>query len=128
MGKSVYGELKLSEQLANDLETIKRHVDNLNEQLEESNYDRDQLRIEVDQLYSDMVKKDKDIIFYRNEITQMRVDNKQKNIKAEQMIRSCKTLLEFVTVSEQYRKEFSEKLRLSLAKSEGYKNQIIELT
>jgi late competence protein required for DNA uptake (superfamily II DNA/RNA helicase) len=44
------------------------------------------------------------------------------------MIRSCQTLLEFVTVSERYRKEFSEKLRLSLAKGENYRNQIIELT
>ena len=30
-GNSVYGELKLSEQLANDLDMVKGHVDSLNE-------------------------------------------------------------------------------------------------
>ena len=47
---SVYGELKLSEKLACELDVIKDHVDSLNEQLEEANYKYDLVKSELDQL------------------------------------------------------------------------------
>ncbi len=41
--KTVYGELKLSEQLAFQLDELKQRFDNLREQLEYTSYQRDSL-------------------------------------------------------------------------------------
>ena len=38
---SVYGELKLSEKLVSELDVIRDHVDRLNEQLEEAQYNHE---------------------------------------------------------------------------------------
>lgn len=57
----------------------------------------------------------------------MRQLNHQTMIKCEQMIRSSQALTEFVSVSEKYRKRFSEKLRESLAECDVQNNQIFEL-
>ena len=46
--KSVYGELRLSEKLGNELAIIKDHVDTLNEKLEEALYERDLSRNELE--------------------------------------------------------------------------------
>lgn len=48
-------------------------------------------------------------------------------IKSEQMIKSSNALTQFVTVSERYRKQFSEKLREALSNCDNMKNQIFEL-
>ena len=42
---SVYGELKLSEKLASELDQIKSYVDDLHESFEEAVYERDELRV-----------------------------------------------------------------------------------
>ncbi len=47
---TVYGELKLSEKLSNELNQIKSVVDHLNESLEESNYYKNMYKSELDQL------------------------------------------------------------------------------
>jgi len=44
--KTVYGELKLSEQLAFQLDELKQRFDNLREQLEYTTYQRDSLQKE----------------------------------------------------------------------------------
>lgn len=44
---SVYGELKLSEKLASELDQIKSYVDELHESFEEAVYERDELRVIV---------------------------------------------------------------------------------
>ena len=38
---SVYGELKLSEKLHNELDIVREQVDKLNEQLEDTTYQKD---------------------------------------------------------------------------------------
>ena len=55
--KSVYGELKLSEQLANELNIVRDQVYCLKESLEESNYLRDQYKREKDALQADLDRK-----------------------------------------------------------------------
>ena len=46
---SVYGELKLSEKLAEELDQIKTYVDDVHEGLEEAVYERDELRSLLEQ-------------------------------------------------------------------------------
>lgn len=48
--KSVYGELKLSEKLANELNIVRDQVFNLKESLEESNYLKEKFEKERDML------------------------------------------------------------------------------
>ena len=45
---TVYGELKLSEQLIQELEQIRNHVDDINERLEEVIYQRDTYASELE--------------------------------------------------------------------------------
>ena len=47
---SVYGELKLSEKLVDELDKIRDLVDDLNERLEEALYQRDSYKRDLDQL------------------------------------------------------------------------------
>ena len=53
--------------------------------------------------------------------------NHQTLVKCEQIIRSSHSLTDFVSVSEKYRKKFSEQLRESLSLSDIQTNQIFEL-
>jgi len=48
--QSVYGELKLSEKLHTELDIVREQVDQLNEQLEEAQYQRDTLKLQVEQI------------------------------------------------------------------------------
>jgi len=57
----------------------------------------------------------KEVESQKREIMQMRQLNHQTIIKCDQIIRSSQALTDFVTVSEHYRKKFSEKLRESLS-------------
>ena len=47
-------------------------------------------------------------------------------IKCEQMIKSSKSLIEFVTTSEIYRKKFSEQLRDTVSRNDELYNQVFE--
>ena len=47
MPNSVFGELKLSEQLADELQLAKQHIASLQEQLEQSIYDNEALNEEI---------------------------------------------------------------------------------
>ena len=58
---TVYGELKLSEKLSNELNHIHREVSKLNEQLEETTYQRDLYKKELDQTKLDLIDKEKEI-------------------------------------------------------------------
>ena len=44
---TVYGELKLSELLSNELSKVREHVDQLMEDLEDSNYQKETLKQEL---------------------------------------------------------------------------------
>jgi len=48
--ESVYGELKLSEKLVDELDNVKDMVDDLNERLEEAVYERDMFKTDLEQL------------------------------------------------------------------------------
>ena len=124
---SVYGELKLSEKLANELNAVKDHVDSLNEKLEEALYERDIYKHELAQMKKKLQLKHKELIAQKDFINQMKQLNNQTIIKCEQMIRSSAALTKFVAVSERYRKKFSEKLRDALSKKDQYENEIFEL-
>lgn len=50
--KSVYGELKLSEKLSNQLECFKQQFESLRENHEETSYQRDLYKKELDQLHA----------------------------------------------------------------------------
>jgi predicted RNA-binding protein with RPS1 domain len=52
---------------------------------------------------------------------------RQQEIESQQMLRSSKALIDFVKISELYRKGFSEKLREALSLNDDLKNQIFEL-
>ena len=58
--KSVYGELKLSDQLANELNSVRDQVLNLKESLEESNYLREKFQRERDLLQAELDKKNRE--------------------------------------------------------------------
>lgn len=60
-GKSVYGELKLSERLADELNIVRDQVYRLKEGLEESNYLRDQYKRENQQLKAALGRKSREV-------------------------------------------------------------------
>ena len=44
----MYGELKLSEKLAHELEVVREHVQSLNEKLEEALYDKENFKSDLE--------------------------------------------------------------------------------
>lgn len=58
-GPSVYGELKLSEKLSNDLQMVKDQVEGLNERLEEAVYEKERYKRLVDEYEKKLDAKDK---------------------------------------------------------------------
>ena len=69
----------------------------------------------------------KDVESQKRQIMQMRQLNHQTIIKCEQMIKSSKALTDFVKVSEELRKNFSEKLRRCLSDNDLLSNKIFDL-
>lgn len=124
--KSVYGELKLSEQLANELNMVRDQVYCLKESLEESNYLRDQYKREKDALQADLDRKNRENRLLKQQIKDMNTRNKQTNINYEYMISTSNSLITFVGTSEHYRKKFSEKLRAALQQNDDLNNQLFE--
>ena len=113
-GKSVYGELKLSEQLANELNIVRDQVFRLKESLEESNYLRDQYKRDRDLLQTELDRKNRENRLLKQQIKDMNTRNAQTSINYEYMISTSNSLITFAGTSEHYRKKFSEKLRAAL--------------
>ena len=57
----------------------------------------------------------------------MREFNHSQSIRSEQMIKSSQALTDFVTVSENLRKKFSDELRVALSEKDNDKNTIFDL-
>lgn len=57
----------------------------------------------------------------------MRDFNHSQHIRSEQMIKSSKALTDFVIVSEDLRKKFSDNLRVALSERDNDKNTIFDL-
>lgn len=85
---SVYGELKLSEQLHDELDVIRYQVDSLKEELEETLYEKECLQKEMDELKQKYHLNQKTVENQKREIMQMRQLNHETIIKCEQIIRS----------------------------------------
>ena len=64
---------------------------------------------------------------YKKEIVDMMQKQHRAKIDYEQIVRSSRYLVNFVSVSEYYRKKFSEKLREVLSKNDEQSNEIFEL-
>ena len=124
---TVYGELKLSEKLSNELNIIRFEVDKLNEMLEDASYQRDQYKRELEHIKLVLLDKDKEINNLKKQAKEMREANNSTIIKCEQMIKSSYALTEFVSTSENYRKKFSEQLREVLQENDDHSNKIFEL-
>ena len=62
----------------------------------------------------------------KKELIEIRQKNTATMIKCEQMIKSSKSLIEFVTTSEIYRKKFSEQLRDTVSRNDELYNQVFE--
>lgn len=75
----MYGELKLSEKLSNELQAVRDQVEALNESLEEACYERDQYKSEVMQLKKQMEESNNKVRSYKKEI----VDMMQKQHRAK---------------------------------------------
>lgn len=69
---SVYGELKLSEKLADELNVVKDHVDSLNEKLEEALYDKEIFKHELAQMKKKLQLKHKELGAQKDFINQMK--------------------------------------------------------
>lgn len=89
---TVYGELKLSEKLSNELNHIHKEVSKLNEQLEETTYQRDLYKQELDQTKLSLIDKEREIQLLKIHLIEMKEANKSTIIKCEQMIKSSKAL------------------------------------
>ena len=55
----MYGELKLSEKLSNDLQLVKDQVEGLQEQLEEALYEKDRYKALVDEYQKKLETREK---------------------------------------------------------------------
>ena len=124
---SVYGELKLSEKLAAELQSVREQVDHLRESLEEALYLKEKNKSDLEQVKIESAEKDKIIQAQKKEIILIKQQSKQATIESIQMMRSSKALTDFVSTSELYRKKFSEQLRKALSKNDELTNQIFEL-
>jgi len=69
----------------------------------------------------------KEIENQKRAIIQMRDFNHSQHIRSEQMIKSSKALTDFVIVSEDLRKKFSDNLRVALSERDNDKNTIFDL-
>ena len=58
-GPSVYGELKLSEKLSNDLQLVKDQVEGLNERLEEALYEKERYKRLVEEFEAKLEVREK---------------------------------------------------------------------
>jgi len=101
---TVYGELKLSEHLSNELVQVKKIVDGLNEDLEESNYNRDMYLKELNELKASGDKRTKETMELKQELMSLRHMTHQRRVESEQMIKAGWSLTDFVITSEKYRK------------------------
>ena len=62
----------------------------------------------MEQMKDDMDEREKEFQEQKKQLIKIRLSNNATMIKCEQMIKSSKSLIEFVTTSEIYRKKFSE--------------------
>ena len=73
--ESVYGELKLSEKLVEELDKVRDMVDDLNERLEEAIYERDMHKSELDQVTVKCILAKKEVEEQKKQIILMRALN-----------------------------------------------------
>ena len=124
---SVYGELKLSEQLANQLNMVRDQVDTIQEALEEAVYQRDANAARISEVEAKLIEREQKLNEAKQTIIELNHQSKSSQLTYEQIIRSSRYLINFVSVSEYYRKKFSEKLRYAMSKNDEQNNNIFEL-
>ena len=124
---SVYGELKLSSKLADELESIKSAVDDLNERLEVALYERDSYKSQLYQVRAKEEGYKKQIETLKKGIKDVKHQNNTAVIQCENILRGANALADFVKISEQFRKRFSESLRECKALNDLQANEIFEL-
>jgi len=125
---TVYGELKLSEKLSNELNKVRNMVDALNEDLEEVTYLKDQLEKENSEMKTKLKKKTEECQHVILKMTHMTQNCHNNDVKHENMLSMTKSLIKFVQISEVYRKKFSEELREALSVNDESRNKIFELS
>lgn len=77
---TVYGELKLSEKLSDELNLVKSIVDQLNEGLEESNYYRELFKTELDELQVHHKQKIQEVKLLKNQLIELKDKSKTNMI------------------------------------------------
>ena len=77
---TVYGELKLSEKLSDELNQVKSIVDKLNENLEEANYYRIQYKNELDELKEVHKTKVTEVKLLKNQLIELKEKSKTNMI------------------------------------------------
>lgn len=108
---TVYGELKLSEQLQQELSAVRDNVNFLNEQLEQVMYERDCLTTKTNEMQRQVIKVKRELANERRTIMEIKEDVHQKELICDQMVHASQAMTSFVKISENYRKKFSDRLR-----------------
>jgi hypothetical protein len=124
---TVYGELKLSEKLSEELNIVKSLVDKYKEDLEEANYYRDLYKNQVEELANQLQNLQREVKLYKTELIELREKSKVDMIRSQHIMKASKGLTQFVMISEQYRKKFSEELRKALSQNDEQSNKVFEL-
>ncbi len=106
--KTVYGELKLSEQLSFQLHELKQRFDNLREQLEYTTYQRDSFQRELATLSQKYSQRGDQLKSLKKEMRQMKLTLSESVHKCFQLISNGNSLGSLTTKSEELRKDYAE--------------------
>jgi predicted nuclease with TOPRIM domain len=106
--KTVYGELKLSEQLSFQLNELKQRFDNLREQLEYTSYQKDCLQRELATLSKKHSERGDQLKTVKKEMSQMKSTLSESIHKCFQLISNGNSLSSLTSKSEELRKDFAE--------------------
>eukprot|EP00347_Sterkiella_histriomuscorum_P024062 403332433 len=126
--KTVYGELKLSEQLNEQLNEVRNRFDDLQEQLEEVTYQRDLCQRELKELNTKYMQRGTAINNMNRQNALQKQVLKESIMKCVQLISSGNSLTSFAQISEHYRKHYAELLRDQLLINDQIKYQLQEVT
>jgi len=106
--KTVYGELKLSEQLSFQLDELKSRFDNLREQLEYTTYQRDTLQRDFAHLQQKHHERGEKLKHLKKDMIHMQRTMSECLQKCFQLISNGNALSSFASKSENLRRDYAE--------------------
>lgn len=104
---TVYGELKLSEKLQNELEDQKNNIDNYKEQIEELEYELKCKNEEIEQLKNSEGRLKRQLADMKEEFDKFMALHRESLIRTQNLITQDKLLQQLLEKCEESRKDYN---------------------